>query len=172
MNNAFHNAQSLTEIILNEGLESIGYEDFYYCKNLKSIEIPATVTTIEEYAFQGAKIKSLKIPETVTSLGDRIVQECNKLEFLELNTNSTASALLNNCPALKTLVIGEKVTDIAKITYSASDFPNLSSVEFKNPKGWNVSGVGPISEADLKDPATAAAKVKQYCDKAWTRSDS
>lgn len=222
LNNAFYNAQSLTEVILNEGLESINYGDFYECINLKSIEIPgtvrfidqsafdqcsslkklvlkeglqeiknyafqyafsddaepfeipSTVTTIGDYAFCHAKIKSLKIPATVTDLGDRIFEYCNKLETIELNTNYTKTygALLQGCTALTKIVIGENVTNISKITYGASDFPNLSSVEFKNPKGWNVSGVGPIPEADLKDPATAAAKVKQYCDKTWTRSDS
>ena len=222
LNNAFYNAQSLTEVILNEGLESINYGDFYYCINLKSIEIPgtvrfidqsafrqcsslkklvlkeglqeiktsafqyafsddaepfeipSTVTTIGGYAFVFAKIKSLKIPATVTDLGDRIFEYCNKLETIELNTNYTKTygALLQDCTALTKIVIGENVTNISKITYGASDFPNLSSVEFKNPKSWSVSGVGPIPEADLKDPATAAAKVKQYCDKTWTRSDS
>ena len=219
LNKAFYYAQTLTEIVLNEGLESINGGDFYYCKNLKSIEIPktvttignlafeycsslkklvlkeglqtigsqafrqafsndvepfeipGTVTTIGDYAFMSANIKSLKIPATVTNLGDRIFEYCHNLETIELNTNYTGTygALLEDCTALTTLVIGENVTNISKITWSISNFPNLSSVEFKNPKGWKAGGVD-ISEDDLKDPATAAQKVKQYCDKNWTRS--
>ncbi len=172
---AFENCSSLKKLVLKEGLQEIKEYAFQYAfsDDAEPFEIPSTVTTIGNNAFMYAKIKSLKIPATVTNLGDRIFQYCNNLETIELNTNYTKTygALLQDCTALTKIVIGENVTNISKITYGASDFPNLSSVEFKNPKGWNVSGVGTIDEADLKDPATAAAKVKQYCDKIWRRSD-
>lgn len=214
LNNAFSNAQSLTEVILNEGLESIDYNNFYGCKNLKSIEIPGTVTTIQYYAFQNCTslkevklnegltsieycafykctsletinipstltsigstafyhtaIKNIKIPETVTLAGNAIAY-CPSLESAEINTRTITNNAFYSCSALKTVVIGENVSKIED--YGFNTVP-LESVTFKNPKGWSVSGVGPIPEADLKDPATAAAKVKQYCDKTWTRSDS
>ncbi len=176
---AFQSCTSLKKLVLKEGLQTIGSYAFNkaFADDVESFEIPNTVTTICYYAFSESKIKSLKIPSSVTSLGDEIIQNCSKLKSLELNTNvlhinAYYNVLLSGCTELTTLVIGENVRLINKFTGSISNFPNLSSVEFKNPKGWSVSGVGPIPEADLKDPATAAAKVKQYCDKTWTRSDS
>lgn len=212
LNYAFNYAQSLTEVILNEGLEYI--EDFSGCKNLKSIEIPGTVTTIKNYTFQDCTslkevklnegltsieycafykctsletinipstltsiggsafyhtaIKNIKIPETVT-LAANAIAYCPSLESVEINTRTITNNAFYLCSVLKTVVIGENVSRIKD--YAFNSVP-LESVTFKNPKGWNVSGVGPIPEADLKDPATAAAKVKQYCDKTWTRSDS
>lgn len=59
----------------------------YYAKNLhingleiKDIEIPNTVYSINEYAFYGcAKLSSLVIPESVTSIGEEAFGECRRL---------------------------------------------------------------------------------------------
>ncbi len=41
----------LTSITLPDGLETIGYGAFYHCDALSEVEIPASVRTIEPYAF-------------------------------------------------------------------------------------------------------------------------
>ena len=41
----------LTSVTLPDGLETIGYGAFYHCDDLYEVEIPASVRTIEPYAF-------------------------------------------------------------------------------------------------------------------------
>ncbi|MDE5819941.1 MAG: leucine-rich repeat domain-containing protein, partial [Lachnospiraceae bacterium] len=41
----------LTSVMLPDGLETIGYGAFYHCDGLNEVEIPASVRTIEPYAF-------------------------------------------------------------------------------------------------------------------------
>lgn len=41
----------LTSVTLPDGLETIGYGAFYHCDGLNEVEIPASVRTIEPYAF-------------------------------------------------------------------------------------------------------------------------
>ena len=168
---AFENSWNLTEIVLNEGLKTIGYNCFYKCKKLKSIEIPSTVTSITGCAFEYCtSLKSIKIPENANLTDSYILAYNTGLESAEIYSTSIPNCTLYGCTALKSVVIGEKVSRIEG--WNFYDTNNLTSVEFKNPKGWSVSGVGAISEADLKDPASAAAKVKQYYYQTWTRSDS
>ena len=172
--NAFLGCTSLKKLVLKNGLESIARNAFSsaFSEDIEPFDIPSTVKTLEDGVFEHSKIKTAKIPGTVTSIGKYLFQDCTKLEFCEINTKNIPSYTINFCSALKSLVIGENVESIAStIVYNPDNIPSLTSVEFKNPKGWSVSdGVGPIPEKDLKDKAKAAQLIKQYYNKTWTRS--
>lgn len=47
----FRNNTSITSVIIDEGVKSIGYQAFYECINLTSVTIPESVTTIYSKAF-------------------------------------------------------------------------------------------------------------------------
>ncbi|MBR1392268.1 MAG: leucine-rich repeat protein [Ruminococcus sp.] len=49
--NAFENNTKITEVVLNDGLERIGYGAFCGCTSLHSTEIPDSVYSIEDNAF-------------------------------------------------------------------------------------------------------------------------
>ena len=49
----FYGDSALVDVTLSNTVEVIGYQAFYTCKALQSIVIPASVTTIEGYAFMG-----------------------------------------------------------------------------------------------------------------------
>lgn len=55
-------SSTVTEIILHEGLETLGQ---LYCSNLKSLEIPSTVREILESAFSSTAIPSISLPEGI-----------------------------------------------------------------------------------------------------------
>lgn len=50
---AFYQDESLTEIVLGEGMTSIGAKAFSECRKLKSVYIPASMTFIDKDAFPG-----------------------------------------------------------------------------------------------------------------------
>ena len=50
--NAFNHQESLTEIILPDGITSIGTSAFAYCENLENIVLPDSLETIGEAAFR------------------------------------------------------------------------------------------------------------------------
>jgi hypothetical protein len=51
---------------------------FYDCSSLTSIELPAGVTSIGDYAFSGcSSLTSLKIPNLFIHIGDRAFTGCN-----------------------------------------------------------------------------------------------
>ena len=49
--NLYLNGQLVTELVIPEGVTTIGDYAFYYCKSLTSITIPDSVTSIGDYAF-------------------------------------------------------------------------------------------------------------------------
>ncbi len=50
---AFAYCYSLEEVIIPEGVKSIGLEAFYNCQSLKKVTLPVSIDTIEDYAFSG-----------------------------------------------------------------------------------------------------------------------
>ena len=54
-NYAFSYCNNLKEVILKDGLKSIGYYGFYVCDNLEKVEIPSSIEKIENNAFSNAK---------------------------------------------------------------------------------------------------------------------
>ena len=48
---AFFNSLSIVNLVISEGVQSIGEGAFEYCFKLASVDIPSTVTKISDYAF-------------------------------------------------------------------------------------------------------------------------
>ena len=53
--NAFYNWYSLRTVTISEGVQTIGYEAFAYCSNLNRINLPSTLTSIDEGIFYGCR---------------------------------------------------------------------------------------------------------------------
>lgn len=101
-------ASEITNVVLPEGLTSIGSYAFRNCSSLVSIAIPSTVTTINDnafaycsvlssinlpvglthvgnYAFEGcSSITSVSIPDGVTYLGTGAFDGCSELTYLSI----------------------------------------------------------------------------------------
>ena len=65
---AFRAFSSLRNAILPEGLEEIESEAFEYCPRLTAIEIPSTVVSIGARAFDSCQMKSINIPASVSKI--------------------------------------------------------------------------------------------------------
>jgi len=57
----------------------IGYNAFYYCKELKSITIPSTVTTIYGHAFDNCENLECIIPNSVKEIWEKAFTGCKKI---------------------------------------------------------------------------------------------
>lgn len=68
------------KIVLSDGITNIGKAAFDFCRNLVSVEIPSTVLSIDDYAFECCfKLETVVIPNSVTKIGLCAFQGCEKL---------------------------------------------------------------------------------------------
>lgn len=86
---AFHNCENMTSIDIPKSVKSIGYGAFAYCLSLESIIIPESVETIGHEAFcECAGLKTVSIPQSVTSLGDGCFYYCVSLEDISVDSEN------------------------------------------------------------------------------------
>lgn len=65
----FKNREDVTDIIIKEGITSIGAEVFYSCTNLKNVVIPEGVTYIDAFAFgYCSSLESITFPNSLTDI--------------------------------------------------------------------------------------------------------
>ena len=77
---AFEYCSSLTEIVIPDSVTSIGEGAFYYCDSLTSVAIPDSVTSIGEGAFSVcSSLTSVAIPDSVTRIGHHAFFDCDSL---------------------------------------------------------------------------------------------
>lgn len=125
--------------IISYNVTSIGYEAFYGCSSLTSVNIPNCVTSIGVGAFSGcSSLTSINIPENVTSIGGSAFSRCSSLISINIPEGVTSIELstFTGCSALTSINIPESVTSIGD--YAFQDCDSLTSITI--PK--NVTSIG------------------------------
>lgn len=82
---AFDSCYKLTSVIIPDSVEKIRYGAFFDCDSLTSISIPGSVTDIEEFAFASCdSLKTVHIREGAVTLYGQSFGECYNLKTVYL----------------------------------------------------------------------------------------
>ena len=131
----FYGMKSLETINFTDNLISIGLAAFTDCAALKSIVIPASVTTIENSVFGAcSSLKTIEIKCTLTSIVYGMFSGCSALEeFIipETVTHIYAYAFAN-CTSLESVVSHDGVTFIHELAFM--NCTNLTTIPTANEK--------------------------------------
>ena len=117
---AFYGCESLKSIVIPEGITSIEDYAFYRCELLASIVIPNGVASIGIYAFSGCKsLTSIVIPNGVTSIGVAAFSGCRSLTSIIIpnGVTSIGGSAFSECESLKSIVIPDGVTSIGNYAF-------------------------------------------------------
>ena len=80
---------------------------------IKDINIPKTITQINNYAFYGCNsLTSITIPESVTSIGNYAFYNCSNLTSATILGGNIGRQAFESCSELKTITLGSNVTSI------------------------------------------------------------
>ena len=74
------NISAITSADIPDSVTTIEQYAFNQCFNLANVKLPKNLTEITLYAFADSGIESLEIPETVSLIGDHSFYSCNKLK--------------------------------------------------------------------------------------------
>lgn len=140
----FNCCSSLESVILPEGLLAIGNKTdtngpLGNCRNLKTIDIPESVTFIGTYAFCGSGLESITLPDNISFIGVAAFERC---PISELALPANLSILYSGVVAsrrLSTLTLPAKLQTIIDLYPGNVDSITLLSVI--PPHCYDLSGI-------------------------------
>ena len=117
-NNAFKGCTSLTSATL-PACTSVGDSAFEGCSAMTAYKISSYATKIGSNAFKSCtKLAKAYIPDTVTSFGTGVFSGDTALTTVQLDAKLSYTKTFVNCTALKNIIFGEKVTEVAGDAFS------------------------------------------------------
>lgn len=128
-------------------------------KNIVSVEIPNTVTAIEENAFQGcALLASIIIPDSVNSIGSQAFYGCSSLT--KVNIPNSVTSIGNNaffgCSSLTSISLPNSVVTIRNHTfYDCSSLTEIHIPNSINSIGeWSFFGCRSLKSINIPSSVT------------------
>ena len=149
-NKAFDSCSSLTSITIPNSVTSIKAATFYGCTSLTSITIPDSVTSIGYATFAGcSSLTSITIPDSVTSIGESAFSNCSSLQTISLSCKST----------LKRSDFGDQadLVSYALHTLKKTEAKAATYAENGNKAYWTCEHCGKYFLSDDSNPETAKA---------------
>ena len=116
--------ETITAIVVEDGVTSIGSNAFCSVYTAKSISIPEGITKIGNDAFSGCSgVKELVLPSTLTEIGEQAFRDCSGLESLTIpeKVKTIGSYAFSGCTKLKTVTVPESVTKLGAGAFYSCD---------------------------------------------------
>lgn len=128
------------DVIVPDGVTSIGDSAFCFCRSLASITIPDSVTQIGEDAFYWcSELTCITIPDSVIHIGEGAFVSCTSLVNITIPNRVTGIRryAFDGCSGLTSITIPDSVTSIDDSAFN--NCQNLTSITFQGTKAqWNA----------------------------------
>ena len=111
---------SVKQVVLENGVTSIGVDAFENCMGLTSVAIPDSVTSIGRYAFcECTSLTSITIPDSVTSISEDAFGGCTGLTSVTIGNGVTSigEGAFCQCTSLTSITIPDSVTSIGDYAF-------------------------------------------------------
>jgi len=145
---------SITSVVIEDGVMTIGQYTFYQHTGLTSVTIGNSVTSIGQYAFSYCTgLTSVTIPNSVTSIGDEAFYECTKLTTVTIpaSVTSIGSYAFYGCTGLTAINV-----DASNASYSSVEgvlFNKAKTTLIQYPAGKTGAYTIPASVTSIRDYA-------------------
>jgi hypothetical protein len=121
--------------IVSSALTEIGESAFGSNENLRKIELPSGVTTLDKTFHDCHSLTSVTIPNSVTSIGYKAFEDCDSLTSVTVPNSVTSIG--NNafayCDGLTSVTIGNGVTSIGRLAFYSCDSLRTVTCKSGNP---------------------------------------
>lgn len=125
---AFYRCQSLHELVLSDGIVSVGLRAFSECVRLGGVKLPDGLRQIREYAFEGCiSMKTLSLGSSLQTLGVGAFSDCSALTELALpqTLKVLPSSAFSGCARLERIHLGGVETVGANAFYHCSSLSEV-----------------------------------------------
>jgi hypothetical protein len=127
---------------MSNNIRTIGYQAFFDCRRLSSIELPNTISRIESHSFAHCKsLKRFRIPTTVTSIGGHAFANCDSLSSIVIPpyVRTIEESTFYECFSLESVQIPEGITSVGYNAFWACQ--KLTSITLPN----TVTAIGNLA---------------------------
>lgn len=115
----FMYAEDIYDVVIQDGVTSVGEKAFKGCRLLMGVTIPDSVTSIGLDAFFGTELSSLELPDSVTSIGPGAFDGCDFSDVtIPKSVTSIGAAAFSENHNLQSVTILGNVTTIEYNTFS------------------------------------------------------
>lgn len=131
-------ADDITQVVIEEGVTTIGAKAFDNCVNLESVKLPNSLTEIHKYAFRNCEsLWDIAIPDGVTQIMTSAFYKCTSLITIKIPDNAKiGETVFSQCESLKEVTLPETMTSINSGTF----YKCRALTSIKIPK--NVTTIG------------------------------
>ena len=154
----------LKEVIISEGITTIGEDAFCDGQYLENITIPDSVTNIEYEAFVYSGITNVQLQNNITSIGDYAFGYCEKLTSVTVENGTIGDFAFGYCTSLTNVTVENATIGEDAFGYCTS----LTNVTVEN----GTIGESAFEYCDELTSVTIGTGVTsigdytfQYCDK-------
>ena len=134
----------ILEVVVSDGITSIGDNAFFGCETMKKILIPDSVNQFGEMAFFNCfLLQEINMPKSLTEIGNACFGGCKQLKQITLPESVTqiGGSVFQGCSSLEEITIPEKAESIVFQTFASCT--NLKTVKILNPN-CTISDFGSI----------------------------
>ena len=117
---AFYKCSKLTSVTIPNSVTNIGGFSFNYCSSLTGINLPDNITKISHDTFSGCtSLKNIIIPDSVTVIGSYAFYNCSSLTNVTLPDRLTAinERAFYHCSSLTGINLPDNITKISYETF-------------------------------------------------------
>lgn len=140
-NDSFYQATNITDVTIPTDVKSIGNNAFYECSELKNIIGADGVVSIGESAFYYCgNLKSIVLADSLTSIGQDAFNNCSALESISIpaGVKTIENFTFYNCSSLSSVIIPDGLTSIGQSAFMSCNSLNNITIPA------SVSTIGPF----------------------------
>lgn len=104
----FQGNDSITEVVIPEGVDRLQFYTFQNCRNLRKAVLPNSITMIGSSAFKGCeRLGEIVLPERLEKIKENAFQDCISLKRIRIpeSVTSVGTEAFQNCKSLKQIEI-------------------------------------------------------------------
>ena len=124
----YNSCGKIENIVMEEGVTSIGSDAFAWCESLKNVTFPDSLTTIGGSAFfQCSSLESVILPDNMTKLGFGAFWNCFSLRYITIPDGITTldAWAFGGCDELKSVILPGSIATIDEDAFDTCEIETL-----------------------------------------------
>lgn len=166
---AFYQNKIITTVTIPEGVTSIGKNAFYQCTNLFRVSLPDSLVSLGQSAFSGCEgLLSITLPEKLEIIGGSAFYECYNITKIAIPDSVTniGSSAFKDCSGLASVTLSNNISEISEETFALCK--SLTSIiipdKVTNIAGYAFGWCSGLTSITIPDSVISMGDSVFWCD--------